>query len=527
LTVDRATLAHLRHELRTPLNHIIGYGEMLLEDEGRPDLHPGLQRILGDAGILLGLVNDVLAPAALEAGVVDLARLPAELGPPIERILGSCEGVKGQALAAGADEVVADLVRITQAALHLCELVQGGLAPRVAERAEAMPLPDLPAPASQGSGAAAGRGVILVVDDNEENREMLARRLERQGYEVHTAAGGGEALAMLAARSADLVLLDVMMPDVNGYEVLARLKAAPALRDIPVLMISSLDEVESVARCIELGADDYLPKPFNPVILRARVGASLEKKRLRDQEVHHLRELSEWNRTLEERVKEQVAQVERLGRLKRFFSPQLAELIVAGGADDPLHTHRREITVVFLDLRGFTAFAETSEPEEVMGVLRDYHAAMGRLILEHEGTLERFTGDGMMIFFNDPVPVPNAAERAVRMAVAMREGVERLAAGWRKRGWELSLGVGIAQGYATIGAIGFEGRWDYGAIGTVTNLAARLCGEARGGQILVSSRVATAVEGLIETEEMGPLTFKGLLRPVPTFNVRGLREDGS
>jgi adenylate cyclase len=288
-------------------------------------------------------------------------------------------------------------------------------------------------------------------------------------------------------------------------------------------MISALDELQSVVRCIELGAEDYLPKPFDPVLLQARIGACLEKRRLRDQEVRHLAELAEWNRTLERRVQEQVAQVEQLGRLKRFFSPQLAELIVAGGADDPLRTHRRQITVVFLDLRGFTAFAETAEPEELMDVLREYHAAMGRLILDHEGTLERFTGDGMMVFFNDPVPVPNPAERAIRMAVAMRTGVEKLAVGWHKRGWDLSLGVGIAEGYATIGAIGFEGRWDYGAIGTVTNLAARLCNEAKGGQVLISSRVAAAVEGLVEAEAMGALTLKGLVKPVPTFNVLGLR----
>jgi len=261
------------------------------------------------------------------------------------------------------------------------------------------------------------------------------------------------------------------------------------------------------------------------VLLRARIGACLEKKRLRDQEVRHNRELAEWNRTLEQRVEQQVALVERLGRLKRFFSPQLAELIVGGGADDPLKTHRREVTVVFLDLRGFTAFAETAEPEEVMGVLRDYHAEMGKLILEHEGTLERFTGDGMMVFFNDPVPVPNPAERAIRMAVAMRDRVKELRAAWRKRGYDLDLGVGIAQGYATIGAIGFEGRWDYGAIGTVTNLAGRLCGEAKGGQILVTSPVAGAVESLIDTEEVGPLTLRGLLKPVPTFNVLRLKEN--
>jgi class 3 adenylate cyclase len=217
--------------------------------------------------------------------------------------------------------------------------------------------------------------------------------------------------------------------------------------------------------------------------------------------------------------------VEQLSRLKRFFSPQLAELIVTGGTEDPLKTHRREVTVVFLDLRGFTTFAEQVEPEEVMGVLRDYHAEMGRLILEHEGTLERFTGDGMMIFFNDPVPVPNPAERALRMVLAMRERVQELSSKWRRRGYDLALGIGIAQGYATIGAIGFEGRWDYGAIGTVTNLAARLCGEAKGNQILVSLRVAGEVEDMIETEEVGPLALKGFHKPVPAFSVLGLKSN--
>jgi class 3 adenylate cyclase len=215
--------------------------------------------------------------------------------------------------------------------------------------------------------------------------------------------------------------------------------------------------------------------------------------------------------------------VEKLGRLKRFFSPQLAELIVTGGADDPLKTHRRDVTVVFLDLRGFTAFAETAEPEEVMSVLREYHAEMGRLILEHEGTLERFTGDGMMIFFNDPTPVADPAKRAVRMALAMRERVTPLCERWRRRGHELDLGIGIAQGYATIGAIGFEGRWDYGAIGTVTNLAARLCGEAKPAQILVSRRVASDAEEIVESEPIGPLVLKGLAKPVPAFNILGPR----
>jgi adenylate cyclase len=358
---------------------------------------------------------------------------------------------------------------------------------------------------------------LLVVDDDENNRYTLTQRLRRQGYaDVTTAQDGRQALELLRTRSFDLVLLDVMMPELNGYQVLAELKADDRLRHVPVIMISAVDELESVVRCIELGAEDYLPKPFNPTLLKARIGACLEKKRLHD-------ELAEWNRLLEARVREKVAEVERLGRLKRFFSPQLAELIVAGGAEDPLRTHRREITVVFLDLRGFTAFAETAEPEEVMRVLREYHAQMGEIILEHEGTLERFTGDGMMIFFNDPVPVEKPAERAIRMAVAMRDGVTRLAAAWRKQGYHLGLGVGIAQGYATIGAIGFEGRWDYGAKGTVTNLAARLCGEAGAGQILVSARVAATVEDLIDLEAMEPLTLKGFRQPAATFNVVGIK----
>jgi class 3 adenylate cyclase len=239
--------------------------------------------------------------------------------------------------------------------------------------------------------------------------------------------------------------------------------------------------------------------------------------------VRHARELAEWNRTLEQRVQDQVAQLERLGRLKRFFSPHLAEMIVKGGADDPMLTHRREITVAFLDLRGFTAFAESAEPEEVMGMLREYHAAMGELILRHEGTLECFTGDGMMIVFNDPVEVSNPVERTVRMALEMHDRVVGLSSAWRKRGFDLALGIGIAQGYATIGAIGYEGRWDYAAIGTVANLAARLCSEAKGGQVLAPTRVIAAVEEIVDAEEIGELILKGFQRPVQTFNVIGLK----
>jgi len=518
VSIDPA--AQLRHELRTPLNHIIGYAEMLLEELEAADplgLGAGLSALRADARQLLTLLNEVLARG--QAGPPDLAAARGTLGPPLERVRAGGEALRRQAAEAGAGAMMADLDRIRSATGRLDELLGPGGAPSARQDA------GHGAGADVGAGPpAAHRGVILVVDDNEDNRDMLARRLRRQNYEVLTAAGGRAALTALAGTPVDLVLLDVMMPDLDGYAVLERLKADPALRDIPVLMISALDELDSVVRCIQLGAEDYLGKPFEPVLLQARIGACLEKKRLHDREARHRRELAELNQTLETRVAMQVAQLERLGRLKRFFSPQLAELIVAGGADDPLKAHRREVTVVFIDLRGFTSFAETAEPEEIMGMLREYHAAMGRLILEHEGTLERFTGDGMMIFFNDPVEVPNPAERAIRMAVAMRDLVAGLAAQWRKRDWDLGgLKVGLAQGYATIGAIGFEGRVDYGAIGAVTNLAARLCGEADGGQILIAARVAAAVEGLIDAESLGPLTLKGLARPVPIWSVRGLR----
>jgi adenylate cyclase len=364
---------------------------------------------------------------------------------------------------------------------------------------------------------------VLVVDDTEMNRDMLCALLAADGHESAVAENGRVALEKIQKNSYDLILLDVMMPEMDGYQVLERLKSKPNLRDIPVIVLSALDEIGSVVRCIELGAEDYLPKPFDPVLLRARIGACLEKKRLRDQEVRLRGELEAWNKTLEQRVQEQLRQLERLERLKRFFSPQLAELIVSGDAEDPLKTHRRELTVVYLDLRGFTAFAETAEPEEVMEILHQYHAAMGKLILEYEGTLEHFAGDGMMIFFNDPMPMPNPAEQAIRMTLAMRERVNELTVKWRKLGYDLDFGVGIAQGYATIGAIGFEGRWEYGAIGSVPNLAARLCGEAKPGEILVTQRLLAGVDELFEAEPAGELTLKGFHRPITAHKIMRLK----
>ena len=357
---------------------------------------------------------------------------------------------------------------------------------------------------------------ILVVDDNENNRYTLTRRLEREGYtNLTTANDGRQALEFLKSKKFDLMLLDIMMPEMDGYQVLEHLKADAELRHLPVIMISAVGEVESVVRCIELGAEDYLPKPFDATLLRARVGASLEKKALRD-------EVRDWNLKLEQRVQEQVAQLERLGRLKGFFPPWLAESIINGGGEDLLKTHRHEVVVVFLDLRGFTAFTDSSEPEEVMAVLGEYHRTMGQLIMIHEGTLERFAGDGLMIFFNDPIQLENPAVNAVKMALDMQEKFVPLNAAWKKRGYDLDLGIGIAQGYATLGAIGFEGRWDYACIGSVTNLAARLCSNAKGGQILTNHKTLVRIEDAVLAESLGELTLKGRGHPVQVFNITAL-----
>ena len=364
---------------------------------------------------------------------------------------------------------------------------------------------------------------ILVADDTPANVRMLEKRLQHNGYDVVVARDGEEALAVAHATHPDLILLDIMMPKVDGIAVCRRLKGDPAFPFTPIIMVTAMADSKDVVAGLEAGGDDYLTKPVDQQALVARVRSMLRIKALHDTVQAQTAELARWNATLEERVARQLAELERVGRLKRFFSPQLAELIVRGGADDPLVSHRREVTVVFIDLRGFTAFAERAEPEEVMGVLREYHARMGALVLASEGTLERFTGDGMMIFFNDPVIVPDAVERAVRMTVAMRDGVDELAARWRKRGHELHAGLGIAQGYATIGAIGFEGRLDYGAIGTVTNLAFRLCAEAATGQILISQGVYAAAGALIDAESIGELTLKGFQRPVAAYNVRALK----
>lgn len=366
-------------------------------------------------------------------------------------------------------------------------------------------------------------GKILVVDDTPQNIKVLDAILGPRGYTVVTARSGAEALQKVCDEAPDLILLDILMPGMSGYEVAQRLRSDPSTRFLPIVMVTALGAQEEKVKAIEAGADDFLTKPVNQLELLARVTSLLRIKEYHDTIQSQAAELAEWNKSLEERVCQQVQELERLARLRRFLAPQLAELIASDQHEQALESHRREVTVVFCDLRGFTAFAESTEPEEVMGVLREFHAAMGEIIHHYEGTLERFAGDGMMIFFNDPLPCPDPAERAIHMTVAMRSRVAELKTRWRKRGHQLEFGVGIALGYATLGKIGFEGRFDYAAIGTVTNLASRLCDEAKGDQILVSQRVFSAVEVLVETETVGELSLKGFSRPIAVYNIIGLK----
>jgi class 3 adenylate cyclase/CheY-like chemotaxis protein len=361
---------------------------------------------------------------------------------------------------------------------------------------------------------------ILIVDDTPQNTRLLDAVLSPQGYRIVAAGSGREGLEKIGTEKPALVLLDIVMPDLSGLEVCRRIRENPATRLLPVVMLTSSGDQDK-ASAIEAGADDFIARPVNQPELLARVRSLLRIRAYYDTIQAQAAELAAWNQTLEDRVRAQVDELQRLSRLRRFLSPQVADLIVSSGNEGMLDGHRREITVVFCDLRGFTAFAETAEPEDVMAVLAEFHHELGQLVFRFEGTLEWFAGDGIMTIFNDPFACPDPTMRGVRMALAMQSRFRELAAGWRKRGYDLDLGIGIASGYATLGKIGFEERWEYSAVGSVVNLASRLCDEAQGGQILLGPRAYTAVEGSVRVQPIGPLTLKGFHRPVPAFNLLG------
>jgi adenylate cyclase len=364
---------------------------------------------------------------------------------------------------------------------------------------------------------------ILVVDDNEINRDLLISRLGAYEYDLIQAADGEEAIEVARASFPDLILLDVLMPKLDGINATKRLKSDPNLPFIPIILITSKTDAEDLAAGLNAGADEYLTKPVDHTSLVARVKSMLRIKEMHDKIASQAADLALWNKTLEQRVADQLKQIERIGRLKRFLAPQIAQLIVEEGNEQILESHRREVTVVFGDLRGFAGFAETAEPEEVITVLREYHLDLGPIVHKYEGTLERFLGDGFLILFNDPLPCAEPSNKAVRMAIEMRDSFAALAEKWRDHGHDLGFGMGIAHGFATLGRIGFEGRFEYSAVGHVVNLAARLCARAASGQILTHSRVRVAAEALAEFEPASEFLPKGFSRRVKAYNVVGLK----
>jgi class 3 adenylate cyclase len=362
-----------------------------------------------------------------------------------------------------------------------------------------------------------------VVDDTPENLEIVTMRLRRHGYEIATAIDGEDALDKVRSLAPDLILLDVMMPKLDGIAVTRRLKADTSLPFIPIVLLTAKADSQDIVAGLDAGGDDYLTKPIDQSALVARVRAMLRIKALHDEVQDKTQELAALNGTLEARVAGQVKEIERISRLKRFLAPQVAEMIVSSRDEGILQSHRRDIAVLFCDLRGFTAFAETAEPEEVMGLLREYHQVLGPLVHRYEGTLDHFQADGLMVFFNDPLPCPDPVKRSVQLALSMHDAVAGLAAGWRRRGWQIGFGVGIAQGFATLGEVGFESCVVYTAIGTAANIAARLSAEAKSGQTLVTARVFAAVENMVEAESLGSLMLKGLSRPTDVWNIVRLK----
>ena len=483
----------LRAELRAAASHIVSFSELVLEEVDEPDQE------------LVSALNEI------RVGGRELIDLPVEefsfaaaVSERVGRVLAGTAAVRRQLAVLGRDGLLHDVGPIEAAARKVSELVG---------RREPVALAG-PLTAEERSQPAR----VLVVDDDPLMRKVLTRRVERLGHTVREAEHGREALEILRAETIDLVLTDLRMPEIGGLELLECLKGDPALRDIPAIIVSGAEDSAETIRAIELGAEDFLPKPFDATLLRARVGATLEKKWLRDQQ----RAL---NAELEKRVVEQVDEINRLSRLQRFLPPQVAELVVSrgDGGERLLESHRREVAVLFCDLRGFTAFSETAEPEDVMGVLREFHGALGVLVHRYEATVGDFTGDGMMVFFNDPIPIPDPALRAVQLAVAMREESQELLRSWGRRGHDLGFSAGVSFGYATLGQIGFEGRYDYGVVGSVVNLAARLCAHAGNGQILLSHRICLAAEDHVVAESLGPVAFKGMRDPVFVYSLLELK----
>ncbi len=539
----QALWAHLRHELRTPLNAIIGYSEMLLGDAADPglaDYVSDLNQILSAGQQLLEIINDLLDPSRVASGdvVFNLASLVANLHYqvriPLNSIIGFSEILLENATEQGLVDLIADLKKIHSAAeLFLSRVneivdfskLDAGLkasGPEVAERSSLIrrALTSLRELAPESAAVPEGeRGSILVVDDNEINRDLLSRYLGRQGHTVRVADNGRKALEMIATGAFDLVLLDIMMPELNGYEVLQHLKQSETWRELPVIMISALDEIDSAVRCIELGAEDYLRKPFNPVLLRARVQACLEKKRLRDLKVEQQRQLTELNAALELRNR----------FIRQTFGSYLSDEIVDAILEEgglKIGGEKRRASMLMADLRGFTSISERLPAEDVVAMINIYLETMTAIIQKYQGTIDEFIGDGILVIFGAPILRPDDALRAVACAVEMQLAMTSVNYRNRQAGYpEVALGIGINTGEVVMGNIGSKKRIKYAVVGRAVNLTARIESYTVGGQIFISESTLDECGDICRIDTAMQVMPKGVKQPLTIHAVGGIGGD--
>ena len=539
----QALWAHLRHELRTPLNAIIGYSEMLLgdaDDLGLADYVSDLNQILSAGHQLLEIINDLLDPNQVASGdvVFNLESLVANLHYkvriPLNSVIGFSEILLENATDQRLVDLLADLKKIHSAAeLFLSRVneivdfakIDAGLkasGPEVSDRSSLIhrALTSLRELAQDSAAVTGGEsGSILVVDDNEINRDLLSRYLERQGHTVRVADNGRRALEMIATGAFDLVLLDIMMPELNGYQVLQHLKHSETWRDLPVIMISALDEMDSAVRCIELGAEDYLPKPFNPVLLRARVQACLEKKRLRDLKVAQQRKLHELNAALELRnrfIRETFGS---------YLSDEIVDAILEKGGLK-IGGEKRRATILMADLRGFTSLSERLPAEDVVAMINIYLETMTEIIQKYQGTIDEFIGDAILVIFGAPILRPDDPRRAVACAVEMQLAMTSVNDRNRQAGYpEVALGIGINTGEVVMGNIGSKKRIKYAVVGRAVNLTARIESYTVGGQIFISESTLYECGDICRIDTAMKVMPKGVKKPLTIHEVGGIGGD--
>ncbi|MEJ2672000.1 MAG: adenylate/guanylate cyclase domain-containing protein [Deltaproteobacteria bacterium] len=539
----QALWADLRHELRTPMDAIIGYSVLLLggtDDLGQADFISNLNLIHSAGQQLREIINDLLDPDKCASGdvVFNLASLIANLHYkvriPIDDVIGVSETLLENAAAQGRLDIIADLKKMQSAAEYVHSYINeiidfgkidAGLKKSGAEDSQRLSLINSVMISLRGlaqdSAAITGyeRGSILVVDDNGINRDLLSRYLERQGHAVQVAHNGRQALEMIAADAFDLVLLDITMPELTGYEVLQHLKHSETWRDLPVIMISALDEMDSVIRCIELGAEDYLPKPFNPVLLRNRVGAFLERKRLRNLEGEQQRKLQELNTALELRnrfIRETFGS---------YLSDEIVDTILKKGGLK-IEGEKRRATILMADLRGFTSISERLPAEDVLAMINIYLETMTEIIQKYQGTIDEFIGDGILVIFGAPILRPDDPRRAVACAVEMQLAMTSVNARNRQAGYpEVALGVGINTGEVVVGNIGSQKRIKYAVVGCAVNLTARIESYTVGGQIFISESTLSECGDICRIDTAIQVMPKGVKKPLTIHEVGGIGGD--